>query len=97
MKNRYGNVFADFTTLMVYRHRILQDIRIELNINKLRRILKVVMPCQMITANFEGTMLVCYCANFVPVRRDENNHMNTERIHPTQVSSTANRAHTNDD
>ena len=54
---------SDFTYIGV-GHRILRDVRSKLNINKLRRILKV---------------------SRVPVRRDGNNHMNTERIRPIQV------------
>ena len=55
------NVFAGFTYIGV-RHRILQDVRSKLNINKLRRILKVLIT-HIITANttsngFEGAMLV---------------------------------------
>ena len=41
--DRDGNCFADFTYIDV-RHRIFQDIRSKLNINKLRRILKIVIP-----------------------------------------------------
>ena len=78
-----GIFFDDFTYIGV-----------ELNINKLRRILKVVIPC-IITTNttcksFEA---FCFCANLVPVRRGENNRINAERIRPTQASSLASRAH----
>ena len=75
---RDGNVFSDFTYIGV-RHCILQDVRIKLNINKLRRILKVVIPC-MITADTLW-LAPCYCSNFTPVRRDENDHMNQEGLY----------------
>ena len=79
--DRDGNVFADFNYIHV-RHRMLQDIRSKSNINKLRRILKVVIP-RIMTANtmrksFKGAMLICNCAKFVPVRRDENIHTNAD-------------------
>ena len=102
--DRDGHYFALFTYIAV-RHRICQDVRSKLNINKLRLILKVVMPCQMITANttrksFEGAMFVClfvclfvcYCANFVPVHEAG---WKQPRIRPTQVGSPASRPHTN--
>ena len=88
--------FANFTHFGV-RHRVLQDLRSKLNINKLRRMLKVVIP-RIITANttrksFEGAMLVCYCAiNFVlhgeaerkqPYERRKNSSL----IRPTEASS----------
>ena len=61
------------------RHRILQDVRSRLNSNKLRQ-----MP-RIITANttnkrFDGAMLACYCAKFVPVLWDENNCIWTQKI-----------------
>ena len=73
--DRDGNFLADFTYIHV-RLRILQDIRSESNINKLRRILTVVIS-RLSTVNttsksFKGASLICYCAKFVPVRRDEN-------------------------
>ena len=71
--------FANFPYYSV-RHCTLQDVRSKININ-------IYIPILYNhSKSFEGTMLVCYCTNLIPVRRDENNHMNVERIHPTQVS-----------
>ena len=57
------NVLPISCTYIDVRHRILQDIRSKLNINKLRQALKVVIP-RIITTDttsksFDGAMLIC--------------------------------------